>query len=176
MVGIAGEPVIVTRKTFLGAFGGSFESAGEDLAQELTGETGMRVAEVLAQFDSVAFELSAHEGVDGVMVAPQDRLTAIYQSYLATHAPDIGTLTPVPAGGYEATFDNLDPTWLRVAVPWVKHHLEIGRHPWADTPGPVEQIENNCRVAVLGDWGTGMYGAPECAARIEEDGDFALLL
>jgi hypothetical protein len=174
MAGSVGESVIVTRKTFLNA--GGFESAAPDIAVHLAGGN-MPVTEALAQLDHVAFELANQPGPDDVMVAPRDRLTAIYQSYVAAHAADTGAIRPLPAGGYEATFDARDPNWIgRTGLPWIRHYLEMGRHPWQDTPGPVDIIPNTCRIAVLGDWGTGLYGAPHCAFSIEQDGTADVLL
>jgi hypothetical protein len=45
-------------------------------------------------------------------------------------------------------------------------------------PGPAvpEEIGDNYSVAVVGDWGTGLYGAPFSAKSIEQQGDYDLLL
>ena len=86
-------------------------------------------------------------------------------------------MTALPAGGFEAKYDSNDLRWVtRTGIGWIRQQLDAGRYGWKDDPGPVGTIKDVCRLAVLSDWGTALYGAPECAKAIAGDGDFDLLL
>lgn len=88
-----------------------------------------------------------------------------------------GTTTPgrdLPQGK-EAKFDTNDwAGWASVAIEKMRH---IKKHPGRPSPVVIQPFPNQGRVAMLGDWGTGLYGAPRCAAQITRDpGSFAMLL
>jgi len=175
-VAMANEPVVITKSVLRNRYG-KFESADDAVRAIAHDEPEAAVSEALAQYDQVAHKLLEEPGPDDVMVAPPDQITALYQSYLSETAQREGRIKPLPTGGFEAQMDTHDFRWLtKGAFPWVKSKLQIGRCPWVDDPGPIMRIPNSYRIAVLGDWGTGMYGAPVCAAAIQSDGDFNLLL
>ena len=44
--------------------------------------------------------------------------------------------------------------------------MGLRRHPWLSDSSP-EKIPNEFRIAILGDWATGMYGAPISAKSIQ---------
>lgn len=87
-------------------------------------------------------------------------------------------LDPLPTGGLEAKFDTGDWSgWAQVA--WVKlKAIARGNHeilrPSSDKP---QEFPDEGRIALLGDWATGLYGAPRIAETITRDADpYALLL
>jgi len=41
--------------------------------------------------------------------------------------------------------------------------------PWRPPPSQPTWVDNQVRIAVIADWGTGLYGAPECARSIDAD-------
>jgi predicted phosphodiesterase len=171
--------VIVDHRTIFRPLGG-FEAAGSEIAKAVQG-TDVSEAELLAQLDYVRFILESEAGAEGVMVAPGDQLASLFQSALNEHASTGGgsiKLVQAPAGGYEAQLDGHDFLgWFsNTGLEWIKQRLKIGRCDWRDKPGGIEEIPDNCRIAVLSDWGTGLYGAPKCASRIAEEGNFDLLL
>jgi hypothetical protein len=174
-------PVVVTRSMFLGALKGGFESAessNTESVRVLEADSDVSVTLALAQIDYVTGQMLAEPGHDDVMLAPRDRITSLFLSYLAERMAKSATpVRPVGAGGYEADLDGHDLAWATKAlIPWIRQRLKQGRCEWKDAPAPVEALPNKCRMAVLGDWGTGMYGAPLSAQSIERDGDFQVLL
>src|SRR5262249_26109517 len=65
---------------------------------------------------------------------------------------------------YEAKFDDKDyVAWVGSFFTWWKGIID---HPWLDQP-KTHRFDNRANLALLGDWGTGMYGAPESARSIE---------
>ena len=105
-----------------------------------------------------------------MLTTAQDGPASRLQSMIA--AGDGGTLTfePLPSGGLEAKFDTSD--WLGWAtVAWARlRHLR--KHPMARPASAVpDALAEVARVAIVGDWGTGMYGAPEIARAIRNDPD-----
>ena len=136
----------------------------------------------LDRFDRVIDKLAveAGEAGDGVIFTIQDREASLLQSAMAegAHAG-----RPLEAGGLEATFgeglrggDLLG--WLRSLWDHVdKDEWRAIKRPQGSGPGAgVSDMADAARVAVLSDWGTGLYGAPASAASIARQGDFDLLL
>ena len=67
------------------------------------------------------------------------------------------------SGGYEVKFDPKDYTgWAGSFFTWWRG---IKKPHWVN-PGPPGKIADDFRIAILGDWGTGLYGAPMCAESI----------
>ena len=83
---------------------------------------------------------------------------------------------PLPSGGLEAKFDTHDWFgWATVAWAKLKHLVP---HPMLrPKTGVAEPFPAAGRIALLGDWGTGLYGAPEIANAVRRDPDpFVMLL
>jgi hypothetical protein len=98
------------------------------------------------------------------------------QSLIASGKAANTSFEPLPTGGEEAKFDTHDWFgWARVAWERLKHlkpHKMV--RPAGGTPGPFPDVG---RIAILGDWGTGLYGAPPIARSVLKDPDpFAMLL
>jgi hypothetical protein len=110
---------------------------------------------------------------DGVMVISEHRLASLLQSFLAERGlaeeTDLlakGRLTPTPAGGLEATFDRHDVRgWVFDFLPaYLKGRF--AKRSFVIPGDSVATIGEGDRLALLGDWGTGLYGAPVCADSI----------
>jgi len=100
-----------------------------------------------------------------VLVAFDHRPTSLLQGFLAEEAAE-GKATPISleSGGYEAQFDEKDALgWAASLRSWWRRYLD--KHTFV-SPAEPEDIGNNVRLAMLGDWGTGLYGAPQCAVSI----------
>ncbi len=70
--------------------------------------------------------------------------------------------------GLEAKFDSGDVFgWVGSLADHIKG--SFNRHDFIDQGGQPQQMDNNFRIALLSDWGTGLYGAPVCAKSIEKD-------
>ena len=119
--------------------------------------------------------LEAEQRDSGVLAAPDDQFTSLLQSHLAEMSLQAGRVDAAPAGGLEAKFDEKDLLgWAKSLFTWVK---KFRPHKWQIAPATPDPLPNSLRVAILGDWGTGLYGAPACAQSIEHDPkDYGLLL
>ena len=120
------------------------------------------------------------KGDDGAAIlhTPQNELAARLQTLLVNHATaagQVGTLQPpqtvkTPTGDSFAPgvlfvkFDNDDLAgWLQMAPELI---FKPPKAAWIDPPTVPETIADDARIAVFGDWGTGMYGAPAIAQTI----------
>lgn len=111
-----------------------------------------------------------------VLTTPQDERAARLQSLVASGEAAKLKLVALPSGGYEAMFDTSDWFgWAQVAWEKLKHlKLHAMLRPSSAVAAPFPAVG---RVAVLGDWGTGLYGAPKIAEAVRNDKDpFAILL
>jgi hypothetical protein len=103
------------------------------------------------------------------------REAAVLLSMLAEGERGRVTTEPLPQGGLEAKFDTSD--WIGWAGVVVQKLTHLKPYPIIRPPVQVSLFPNHGRVALLGDWGTNLYGAPKCRQKIEADGgDFAMLL
>ena len=104
-----------------------------------------------------------------VLTAPDDQTASVLQSALAQKSEELGALRGLDAGGKEARFDNQDRRWIRSLFGLIRDKLNVGRFDFLPQPDAPTELPNRARVAILGDWGTGLYGAPKCAESIERD-------
>jgi hypothetical protein len=162
---------IVTLRTMLGAAGLEslvLEGKTNDTAQQQLSDRYNRIVEKL--------QVETAKTSTGVLVTVQDREASLLQSRIA-EGDEAGP--PLPAGGLEAQFgDGLTGGdvwgWIRSAFD------HIDRMQWHPIVRPSDDsigtLANTGRVAVLGDWGTNLYGAPVSAASIKRSGGYELLL
>lgn len=103
----------------------------------------------------------------GVMVTTRDQTSSMLQTFLAQQSLQTGKVQSGGARVLEAKFDSNDILgWFGSFFSWWK---KIRPHPWiAGNPAPVA-FPNVARIALLSDWGTGLYGAPHCAQSIQND-------
>jgi hypothetical protein len=141
------------------------EAAAADKAKRL-GDPWQQAA-IMARIGQALRDMENAETVNaepGVLVAPNNPLASRMQCSLA----EFGTGVPVVSGGKELKFDSVtDPlgwaySWL---VEWDDNHHPIVRPK--DTKA--KWLDPQVRIAVLGDWGTGLYGAKPSAKSIEAD-------
>lgn len=106
----------------------------------------------------------------GIMLAPDEAAASLLLSMTAELAQDgvVGTRR-LDSGAAEATFDERDLGWTRVAMGWLKARLDLGRFDWRPPAEQSSPLPDDCRLAILGDWGTGLYGAPKCGESIAGD-------
>ncbi|MGJ4953549.1 metallophosphoesterase family protein [Bradyrhizobium sp. HKCCYLS20291] len=135
-------------------------------------------AAVLAGLGNTLDKLRRAEKAAGakVLSTPNDGRAARLQSLIASGEAAKLLLHPLTSGGLEAIFDTDDwsgwatVAWAKLTNP-IKHRQPV---PGTLIPDPLAE---RARVALLGDWGTGMYGAPHIADAVRKDGDgFELLL
>jgi hypothetical protein len=111
----------------------------------------------------------------GVMVTFRDPVNAQLQTFLATQSRAAGKVEQARPGGLEAKFDSNDILgWFGSFFTWWK---KIQPHPWVVGDPQAASFPDVARVALLADWGTGLYGAPVCADSISNDkAGFQLIL
>jgi hypothetical protein len=112
---------------------------------------------------------------DNVLVTAQDPDVSRLQSRLAQLALEGDPLGP---GGQEVKFgtgfEGRDWFgWLKSTLDWVNRN---DAHPFIWSAAPPDTIADAFSIAMAGDWGTGLYGAPMIAEHIGATGPFDLLL
>jgi hypothetical protein len=172
-------PVVVTFRQIERVLTGQ-EAVGnlQEVANADTGATPVEKAAVMAAMGHVLRQLQRAERDAGALVltTAQDGPASRLQSMIAAGEGGALSLEPLASGGLEAKFDTSD--WFGWAtVAWAKlrhpHKHPIAR-PASAVPDP---LPDTARVAIVGDWGTGMYGAPAIAQAIRNDADpFAVLM
>jgi predicted phosphodiesterase len=154
--------------------------AADPAAVGLSVQDEALLGRALAALEDAQEEARATAGgaeVDDVLLAPNDQATALLQSYLAKVASDNGKLETTPSGATEARFDSNDIGWLRAAIPFIRERLGIARRsPRPAFSQTIEVIPDHAKVALLGDWGTGLYGAVPCAESITSEGGYDALI
>jgi hypothetical protein len=116
-------------------------------------------------------QLQAEPRDPDIMVAPDHRAASLLLSMASELSQDgaLGT-NDLDNGAAEARFDTRDVGWVRTGMGWLRNALKVGRFDWVAPPEqPVPLPDGDCRLAILGDWGSGMYGAPFCAESIAGD-------
>lgn len=149
----------------------SFAKADIESAGALEASRGEDDAEVRAYLAEALGKLEQVRAGAGLMCATDDQLTSLLQSCLAEQPAELTLSTEEAAsGGLEVKYDAGDLLgWFRsVFTMWRR----IVPEPWREPPAEAEHLDaGQVRVAVLGDWGTGLYGAPAVARSIEQDPD-----
>lgn len=102
----------------------------------------------------------------GVMALLDDKVASLLQSYLGANAAEPDKVESSETGVLGVKFDAGDVLgWAGSFFSWWKR---MRPHKWLRQPANI-RIGNKVRLALLGNWGTGMYGAPVCARSIERD-------
>ncbi len=146
-------------------------------AQDPAEETALR-SELSAALAALEVE-SARQG-PGMMAAVPNQLASLIQSRMLEDPPpgDPLAISSRPAQSpFEVKYDERDILgWIGSVFTWWRR---ISPEPWRtppDAPDPIGK-GGKFRVAMVADWGTGLYGAPVCAHSIETDAKpFDLLL
>lgn len=134
----------------------------------------------MAEFSRALQLLECTKPQKGVMTTVQDELTSNLQTFLAEAASSPEKFPGLPPldlkasanNTLEAQFDSHDVIgWAKSFFTWWE---KAHKFKWAEPAAP-QVIPNDCRMAVLADWGTGLYGAPECAKSITKDGQFQVV-
>jgi hypothetical protein len=161
---------IVTLRTLLGA--PAVESIGlEGVQSPDEKQYADRYSRVIDKLEDETAKTSAN-----VLITTQDREASLLQSLIAERA-DAGP--PLQPGGLEAQFGEGAGGgdiwgWIRSMF---DHIDQTQRHPIVRPPDDsIATFADSGRIAVLGDWGTNLYGAPVSAASIKSADGYELLL
>lgn len=149
-----------------------------EAAQTDTTVSAVERAAAMAAMGNVLNAIRRAEEAAGAQVlsTPHDGAASRLQSLVASGEAAKLTFEPLPSGGEEAQFDTHDwAGWARVAWEKLKHPFKHTMlRPTSTTP---DGFPEKGRIAVLGDWGTGLYGAPRIATAILADPDpFAMMM
>ncbi len=166
------RPVIVNHQSLQMGLESGLESAGSG-ALEARG-TALSSPEMVAELSHALRLLEAEQGAAGVMTASRDQATSLLQTFLARQALEEQKVDEGSSGALEARFDQRDFFgWAGSFFDWWK---KLAKHDFVDWDGRVDRLPNRTRIAVLSDWGSGLYGAPPCQKSIEADaGGFDLV-
>ncbi|HEX5736275.1 MAG TPA: metallophosphoesterase [Blastocatellia bacterium] len=156
---------IITYRQISKALTGNESTTGNVLNQSAPDPN--ESARMLAGFAAALKKLEEEDKNPGVLVSPDHRVASLLQAFLAERANEEGKLEELPMGGKEAKFDEKD--WLGWAGSFFTWWRKIKPHEFLNASPDPDPFENQTRVALLGDWGTGLYGAPVCARSIESD-------
>jgi hypothetical protein len=140
---------------------GALESADEVPFDGRT-PTPAEVAEI-----SRALQLLANiQGPSCVMTTTPDELTSNLQTFITWKAEQRGRLEPSANDTLEAKFDERDILgWAGSFFTWWR---KLSPFPWT-APGAPDALPDRFRLALFGDWATGLYGAPKCSESIKND-------
>jgi Calcineurin-like phosphoesterase len=148
--------------------------------QAANGDPKLR-AQLIADWNQAVSALQqADQG--NVMSTAQDPIASRLQTLIASKAAEAGQVAVMAAapgatpgfGGdvapivapLEVKFDNEDLAgWLGMA--W-KLIFKPDKHPWVVPAAAPEKIDDNARIAIFADWGTGLYGAPAITQSIQK--------
>jgi len=168
------KKLVVTYREIYNAVHANHEdamAAARDAAVAGAPDDPLAQAAFLAGLNAALAELQKAEHDPEVMSTPRHPMASQLQSFITEQAQQGKTSQP-PAPlpeGLEVKFDNDD--WLG----WMGSFFTWWRkiHPHALNAGDptAAAIPNAYRVALISDWGTGMYGAPHSADAIAADTD-----
>jgi hypothetical protein len=170
----AGNIPLVTLRTLREARGmgaSGLEASGLEATSPAREEDVDRYNRILQKIEEETAATST-----GVLVTVQDRDASLLQSRIA-EGGEAGP--PLPAGGLEAKFgDGLTggDIWG-----WIRSLFDhIDKDDWHPIMRPPDDnagtFADTGRMAMVGDWGTNLYGAPVSAASIARTGGYELLL
>lgn len=165
------EPVVVTFREVEKILTGTEAVAQiQEAANNDPGTPPAEKATVMAAMGNILNQLRrAEQEADALVLStPHHGPSSRLQSLIASGEAASLTFEPLPSGGLEAKFDTADwGGWATVAWEKLKHlrpHKLL--RPRSSIP---DALPDEGRVALLGDWGTGLYGAPEIAKAVRRD-------
>lgn len=169
-------PVIVTRSEVERLF--RTEHAESAIHTRAAAAGALEQAQAMAMTGAILRELQKAEedqGTDRVLVTAQHGPASRLQSLIAEGEHGTLGLTALPSGGLEARFDTRDwAGWASVA--WAKLKNPLKSPLVAPAHAGPQSLPNVGRVALMGDWGTGLYGAIRMRETIRDDSDPYMML
>jgi hypothetical protein len=153
--------VVVTYRGIERLLAGGLEAATREVASD---SDDLERAAFVAGLEQARIEIQKATRHPAVMAVPDHRPSSLLLSYLAQQAAERGSVTAA-ASGYEVKFDDHDYAgWIGGFFDWWRKLQKANFMGSTPIPDPVA---NELRLAILGDFGTGLYGAPACARSVE---------
>jgi hypothetical protein len=167
------EKAIVTYRSL----GHAFESASAQTLTERSPFESLQSAEEESGFRAelsaalAALERETARQGPGMLAAVPNQLASLIQSRMIEAPPpgDPAVLSRQEQSAFEVKYDEHDILgWVGSVFTWWRR---ISPEPWRTPPDKPDQIGRGkkLRLAMMADWGTGLYGAPVCAQSIERD-------
>ena len=145
-------------------------------ARKVIADPGQADARV-TQLASALTDLQTSQGNNPrVMNTPRNATAAQLQTHLVQQAAQDNKLESFILKGLDTVLEAFEVKFSQ--ADWLGYMLSF--FTWIEDLDPAvcppaspvaTPITNNFRMAVIGDWGTGIYGAPVCAASIQADRD-----
>jgi hypothetical protein len=161
------DPNVIVTFSELEKLQNKFNEAVDRSPEGLDDIPPIELATLRARIPSAIAVLRGEQTRHGVMFSPGHQLASLMQSMVIENATD---LRPLPDGEtLEAVFDTHDWRWIRTLWHMLKDTKK--KFPWQKPPSnpeSVPQFGKSARLAVFGDWGTGLYGAPIIAKTIAD--------
>jgi hypothetical protein len=122
---------------------------------------------MLRQLTTAIGDIAKEDKTPGVFFVPENQAASLLLAFMAREGVDKQRLEETKGGAFEVKFDDKDLAgWIGSFFhDWIKR---LKKHPFIGAAPIPEAIGNQARIALLGDWGTGLYGAPVCAKSIEK--------
>jgi len=132
-------------------------------------------ARLVAAWNNAMGEFHGSDKGRFVMSSPQNGIASRLQTLLVQKSKEKGYVQQVkpaetvstPNGDVyfpeilEVKFDN-DDWWGWLSMSW-KLIFKPTKHDWVEPPTRPEEIEDDAKIAIFSDWGSGLYGAPPIA-------------
>lgn len=165
----ADSDVIVNFSQVVAAFGGKENALDMTTTPAGPGQDDLAFAAFMGQ---AMASLEEAQTLPGVMSSPDDNAGALLQAYLAEYCVNEERIVPGFNGMLEVQFDDRDFWgWIRSAGwPAIKERLNVANRypkpPWARDR---TELKAGARIALFGDWGTNLYGAPAIRVQVQND-------
>jgi hypothetical protein len=141
-------------------------------------DDSLRRAQLVNDFTSVIGELHKGATPGDVMDTPRQAMASVLQSFVAQKAAQAGKVEMGDDGLVVKFSDDDLLDWIKTGFIGLFEGQD--KFQWKTAPDDPDTLANtsrHLRVAVFGDWGTGLYGAPVVADSIRQDPDgFDLVL
>jgi Calcineurin-like phosphoesterase len=138
------------------------ESVSQEQVKAATDDP-VEQARLVAGINNALLEILDHESSPEILSSPPSEIASQLQTFLAERASEENkpTARELPGGAVEAKFDSKD--WLGWAASFFTWIGQLDKAKWLIAPTNPDPMPDNARIALLADWGTGLYGAPACA-------------
>jgi hypothetical protein len=155
-------------------------SAVHDGANQVAGGDSVEKAGLVAAWNGAMSALAQEDSKAAVMSTPRDALASRIQSQIASAGADAGkvqTLHPAATVHTEAgDFESPEAVEVKFSdddfIGWIGMSWKLIFKPekasWIDPPRTPEVLQDDAKIAVFGDWGTGLYGATTIAQSISK--------
>jgi hypothetical protein len=132
------------------------------------GMSDVERARFVAGLTNALGALQESEKVRGVLNTAQNKYASLLQTMIVEHRTDQQPIAGLET--LEAKFDTHDWLgWLGTFWEMVKGAKKFDWRAPAEGAQQVDQYKDGARIAIFGDWGTGLYGAPLIADHIARD-------